>query len=78
MTADEVAAMDKKQGIEGLPTGQENIQARAVKPSSGHKRKSSEVIDENVNVTKKARTGLQPRTSEESEPESASPSDDDG
>lgn len=79
LTADEVAAMDKKQGIEGLSTGQENIQARAVKPSSaGHKRKSSEMIDENANVTKKARTGVQPRTSEESEPESASPSDDDG
>lgn len=71
--------MDKKQGIEDLSTGQENIQARSVKPSSaGHKRKSSEVTDENANVTKKARTGTQPRTSEESEPESASPSDDDG
>lgn len=81
MTADEVAAMEKKPGDPAL-SGLENVQTTAVKPASsaGHKRKSSEVNDD-VNVPKKTRTVVPARPStgvEESEPDSADVSDDDG
>lgn len=81
LTADEVAAMEKKSG-DSVPSGQENIQTTAVKPASsaGHKRKSSEVNDD-VDASKKTRTVAPARTSagvEESEADSADASDDDG
>ncbi|OJJ84584.1 transcription activator HAP2 [Aspergillus glaucus CBS 516.65] len=81
LTADEVAAMEKKSG-DPVILGLENAQTSAVKPASsaGHKRKSSEVNDD-VNVPKKTRTVAPARPSagvEESEPDSADASDDDG
>ncbi|PLB50961.1 CCAAT-binding transcription factor subunit [Aspergillus steynii IBT 23096] len=82
LTAEEVAAMEKKQGP-GAP-GQENIDSSVVKHAGGNtpsaqKRKSSEVNDDNVGSAKKAKTGG-PKTSsaEESENESADASDEEG
>ncbi|KAI9926494.1 hypothetical protein ASPWEDRAFT_119269 [Aspergillus wentii DTO 134E9] len=83
LTADEVAEMERKQSI---ASGQENFHSNAMKAavenvSSGQKRKSSDVNDDNLNTTKKARTGAPPRTSasaEESDPESGDVSDEEG
>ncbi|KKK19008.1 hypothetical protein P175DRAFT_0264066 [Aspergillus ochraceoroseus IBT 24754] len=79
LTADEVAAMEKKNtGTEG--SGQENTEStsKATDPPSAQKRKASEVNDENS--TKKAKTGA-PKASapeDDSEQESGLPSDEDG
>ncbi|RMJ21673.1 hypothetical protein PHISP_07458 [Aspergillus sp. HF37] len=83
LTADEVAAMEKKQIAGG---GQEVATSNASQPvgnpsPSARKRKSSDIIEENANSAKKAKTGGQPGASasaEESEPESAEPSDEEG
>lgn len=81
LTADEVAAMEKKQAA----TGQENATNIAqplgnVSPSA-QKRKSSDGIEGNDNSAKRAKMNAHPRASasaEESEPESAEPSDEEG
>lgn len=85
MTADEVAAMEKKQGSDPATSGQENAQSGAVMSTenraAGHKRKSSEVNDDSVTAPKKSKAGASAQTSagaEESEPESADASDEDG
>ncbi|PYH90460.1 CCAAT-binding transcription factor subunit [Aspergillus ellipticus CBS 707.79] len=83
LTADEVAAMEKKAG--GSSMAHEIADSAVVKPAgdttpSAQKRKSSDVNDDNVNSAKKAKTGG-PKTStsaDESENESAELSDEDG
>ncbi|KAF9893371.1 Transcriptional activator [Aspergillus nanangensis] len=80
LTADEVAAMEKKQG--GVPgmMGQENVDNGTAKaldnPPSAQKRKSSDVNDDNVNSAKKTKTAAKTSSAEESE--SAEPSDEEG
>ncbi|RAL04587.1 transcription activator HAP2 [Aspergillus ibericus CBS 121593] len=84
LTADEVAAMEKKQGT-SVTTGHEAPDNNAVKPSgdnppSAQKRKSSDVNDDTINSSKKTKTSA-PKTStsaDESENESAELSDEDG
>jgi hypothetical protein len=71
LTADEVAAMEKK-AAEGGGDGLEDILKG--ENGSGQKRKSSEVNDENVNP-KKTKTLA---SADGSEQESADPSDEDG
>lgn len=82
LTADEVAAMEKKQASIG---GQENATVNVAPPvgitSPSAKRKSSEVHDDNASTAKRAKTGALPGASasaEESEPESAEASDEEG
>ena len=84
LTADEVAAMEKKQGT-SVTTGHDVTDNNAVKPTgdnppSAHKRKSSDVNDDTINSSKKTKTSA-PKTStsaDESENESAELSDEDG
>ncbi|THC86981.1 hypothetical protein EYZ11_013573 [Aspergillus tanneri] len=82
LTADEVAAMEKKGG--NSVSGQENVDSNATKQTGGnipstHKRKSSDVNDDNVGSAKKAKTGGPKASSaEESENESAEASDEEG
>lgn len=76
LTADEVAAMEKKQAA---AAGQENSNNHVAKPAgeslgSAQKRKSGELNDENDNAAKKAKRAA----GEETTPESAEPSDEDG
>lgn len=81
LTAEEVAAMEKKQVSEGGSSGQESVPNHRPTSSTAQKRKSSEIHDANINAVKKARTGAPPRTSagaDESDVESAEASDDDG
>lgn len=77
LTADEVAAMEKKGGELSF-SPQETMQSKPKRGSTAQKRKSSEVHDDSVSTTKKAKTAAPPRTSaEDSEPESVDASDDD-
>ncbi|KAH8429715.1 transcription activator HAP2 [Aspergillus melleus] len=82
LTAEEVAAMEKKQGS-GAP-GQENTESPVMKHTGGstpsaQKRKSSEVNEDNVSSAKKAKTaGPKTSSAEESENESADASDEEG
>lgn len=81
LTADEVAAMEKKQAATAAGSGQENVDSgkpAEENPSSAPKRKSSEVNDDNANSVKKSKTGGATRPAEESERESAEPTDEDG
>ncbi|KAE8351383.1 CCAAT-binding transcription factor (CBF-B/NF-YA) subunit B-domain-containing protein [Aspergillus coremiiformis] len=78
LTADEVANLEKK----NTPGGQENADSKPTgeNPPSAPKRKSSDVNDENTNSAKKAKTSAAKTSisAEESEHESAEPSDEDG
>lgn len=82
LTADEVAAMEKKQAA----AGQENAPSNIAQPvgntsPSAQKRKSSDTVEENDNANKRPKMNAHPRASasaEESEPESAEPSDEEG
>ncbi|KAL4736818.1 CCAAT-binding transcription factor (CBF-B/NF-YA) subunit B-domain-containing protein [Aspergillus similis] len=81
LTADEVAAMEKK----GAAGGQENADpnaSKAVSDSSpaSQKRKASDGNNDNPNSAKKAKTGAQKisNNADESEAESGGPSDEDG
>ncbi|KAL4892583.1 CCAAT-binding transcription factor (CBF-B/NF-YA) subunit B-domain-containing protein [Aspergillus ambiguus] len=79
LTADEVAAMEKKQAAEAGGAGQDNTDGKSageISPSA-QKRKSSDVNDDNVNSAKKAKTGGA-KTSSAEESESAEPSDEEG
>lgn len=82
LTADEVAAMEKKGGgIGGLgdpgSSPQDISHSKPSRNSLAQKRKSSEVHDDGVSAAKKAKRGAPPRTSAEySEAESAEISDD--
>ena len=74
--------MEKKQATAGA---QENVSSSAPPPagntSPGQKRKSSDSIEGHSNTAKRSKTGAQPGASasaEESEPESAEPSDEEG
>lgn len=81
MTADEVAAMEKKQAATAAGSGQENVdsgKSAGENPSPAQKRKSGEVNDDNANSTKKAKTGGATRSTEGSDRESAEPTDEDG
>ncbi|EAW19037.1 transcription activator HAP2 [Aspergillus fischeri NRRL 181] len=81
LTADEVAAMEKKQAATAAGSGQENVDSgkpAGENPSSAQKRKSSEVNDDNANSAKKSKTGGATRSAEDSERESAEPTDEDG
>lgn len=75
LTADEVAAMEKRQAA---AAGQENstnhVKSAEESQGSAQKRKSSDANDENDSVTKKAKTA----SGDGSTPESAEPSDEDG
>ena len=76
LTADEVAAMENKQG----PTGQENMARSMGQPageSSPTRKRKSGVLDENTNSAKKTKTHAPP-SGEESEPESGEQSDEEG
>lgn len=80
LTADEVAAMERKQAAGGS-TGQENATADASKPateapSSAQKRKASEVSEANENAAKRAKTGRASAGADDSEPDSGDASDD--
>ncbi|KAL4964590.1 transcription activator HAP2 [Aspergillus stella-maris] len=81
LTADEVAAMEKK----GVGMGQENADPNATKSlsdnsSPSQKRKASDGNSDNPNSAKKARTGARkPSTNaDDSDQESGLPSDEDG
>ncbi|KAL4984260.1 CCAAT-binding transcription factor (CBF-B/NF-YA) subunit B-domain-containing protein [Aspergillus falconensis] len=81
LTADEVAAMEKK----GAAGGQENADpnaSKAVSDSSpaSQKRKASDGSNDNPNSAKKAKTGVRKASTnaDESEAESGGPSDEDG
>ncbi|KAE8342378.1 hypothetical protein BDV24DRAFT_44099 [Aspergillus arachidicola] len=78
LTADEVANLEKKNNA----GGQENVDSKPTgeNPPSAQKRKSSDVNDENTNSAKKAKTSVAKTSTsaEESEHESAEPSDEDG
>lgn len=82
LTADEVAAMEKKGGgIESFgdpgSSPQDISHSKPSRNSLAQKRKSSEVHDDGVSAAKKAKRGAPPRTSAEySEAESAEISDD--
>ncbi|RAH73875.1 transcription activator HAP2 [Aspergillus aculeatinus CBS 121060] len=84
LTADEVAAMEKKQSAGAVASGQENIDSNATKSvgttsPTAQKRKSSDVNDENANPKKVKTVAAKASTSaEESENESAELSDEDG
>jgi hypothetical protein len=81
LTADEVAAMEKKQATTAGGSGQENVdsgKSAGENTSPAQKRKSSEVNDDNANSTKKAKTGGTTRSAEDSDRESAEPTDEDG
>lgn len=75
--------MEKKQATAG---GQESVSSNVPQPvgntsPSAQKRKSSDTIEGHSNIAKRAKTGAQPGASasaEESEPESAEPSDEEG
>ncbi|KAL2866480.1 transcription activator HAP2 [Aspergillus lucknowensis] len=81
LTADEVAAMEKKNSG-GAGSGQENADpSKSVGDvSPGQKRKATDGNNENLNSAKKAKTGtLKASTNaDESDPESGLPSDEDG
>ncbi|KAJ5698735.1 CCAAT-binding transcription factor subunit HAPB [Penicillium macrosclerotiorum] len=73
LTADEVAAMEKKQA-EGDGDGLNEIVTKGENGSSAQKRKSSEVTDDHSNSKKTKISG----SADGSEQESADPSDEDG
>ncbi|EAU32076.1 hypothetical protein ATEG_07814 [Aspergillus terreus NIH2624] len=79
LTADEVAAMEKKQAAEAGGAGQDSADSKPageISPTA-QKRKSSDVNDENANSAKKTKTsGVKTSSAEESE--SAEPSDEEG
>lgn len=74
--------MEKKQAA----AGQENAPSNMAQPvgntsPSAQKRKSSDTVEDNDNAGKRARMNAHPganASAEESEPESAEPSDEDG
>lgn len=79
LTADEVAAMEKKHAS----AGQENATSNIAQPvgntsPSAQKRKSSDVVAENANLAKRAKMNRASASADESEPEYAEPSDEDG
>jgi hypothetical protein len=73
LTADEVAAMEKNQAATAA-SGKENANHNTENYSTAQKRKSDSIGNDHDAAAKKAKT----RTSEESEPESAGVSDEDG
>jgi hypothetical protein len=81
LTADEVANLEKKGTTGGTP-GQEIADSKPTgeNPLSAQKRKSSDVNDENTNSAKKAKTSAAKTSTsaDESEHDSAEPSDEDG
>lgn len=78
LTADEVAAMEKREQVTGQPVTFEDLsKPLPTENGAGQKRKSSEVHDD-VNTSKRSKANKMSASAEASEQDSAEPSDEDG